>query len=191
MQALVRVSLGSRRGLAQRGDGVARAVCNRTYVEDPSRSPPFMRLRWPVQCCLQRKVPTLVIKLDFAKAFDTVNWDGLQTTLAARGFNSLWCSWIQNILQSSKSAVLVNGCLGPWINCKRGLRQGDPLSPYLFLLVAETLQQLIKANQNTVRHPISHDCPCPVLQYADDTLIVMRGDPADICFAQAAARPFC
>jgi len=43
------------------------------------------------------------------------------------------------ILNTSKSAVLVNGCAGPWITCKRGLRQGDLISPYLFLIVAETL----------------------------------------------------
>jgi hypothetical protein len=55
-----------------------------------------------------------------------VNWEGMQTVLRARGFNDLWCTWIKNILQSAKSAVLVNGCPGPWIACKCGLRQGDP-----------------------------------------------------------------
>lgn len=82
-----------------------------------------------VQCCHKKKVPALAVKLDFAKAFDMVNWEGMQTVLRARGFNDLWCTWIKNILQSSKSAVLVNGCPGPWIACKCGLRQGDPCHP--------------------------------------------------------------
>lgn len=82
---------------------------------------------------------------------------------------------MHDILSSSKSAVLVNGCPGRWINCKRGQRQGDPLSPYLFLLVTDTLQAMIR-QAIRIRHPIDSDAPCCVLQYADDTLIVLRGD---------------
>ena len=82
------------------------------------------------------------------------------------------------ILQTSRSAVLVNGSPGPWINCKRGLRQGDALSPYLFILVADLLQCLIK-DCGSVRHPLI-DAPCPVLQYADDTLILIRATSEDV-----------
>jgi mannosylglycoprotein endo-beta-mannosidase len=146
------------------------------FLKGRSISESFIFAAELVQCCHKRKVPALAIKLDFAKAFDTVHWEGLQTILEARGFNDIWQGWIRDILQSSKSAVLVNGCPGPWITCRRGLRQGDPLSPYLFLLVAETLQQLIKSHQDTISHPLSDELPCPVLQYADDTLIVVRGE---------------
>jgi hypothetical protein len=71
----------------------------------------------------------------------------------------------------------VNGCPGPWFPCRRGLRQGDPLSPYLFLLVADVLQRLLQADQG-VLHPLIPDAPCPVLQYADDTLVVTKADVA-------------
>ena len=82
------------------------------------------------------------------------------------------------ILQTSRSTVLINGSPGPWINCKRGLRQGDALSPYLFILVADLLQCLIK-DCGSVWHPLI-DAPCPVLQYADDTLILIRGTSEDV-----------
>jgi hypothetical protein len=50
----------------------------------------------------------------------------------------------------------------------------------MFVLVADVLQQLIKSSQGLIRHPLVDDAPCPVLQYADDTLIVVRGDLHDI-----------
>jgi hypothetical protein len=90
------------------------------FLKGRSISESFIFAAELVQCCHKRKVPALAIKLDFAKAFDTVHWEGLQTILQARGFNELWRYWIKDILQSSKSAVLVNGCPGPWITCKRG-----------------------------------------------------------------------
>ena len=149
------------------------------FLKGRSISENFVYAMELVQVCHKRKVPTIVLKLDFAKAFDTVNWEVLMTILSARGFSPLWCRWVLDLLASSKSAVLVNGCPGPWIECRRGLRQGDPMSPYLFLLVADVLQTLIKTDGG-VRHPILEDGNCAVLQYADDTLIVCRGEVADV-----------
>jgi mannosylglycoprotein endo-beta-mannosidase len=147
------------------------------FVKGRSISDTFVYAVELVQTCHKRKRPAIVLKLDFAKAFDTVNWAGLTAVLQARGFDRRWIGWIQCLLSSSKSAVLVNGCPGPWINCKRGLQQGDPLSPYLFILVAETLQRMI-TNAVEIRHPTDANLPCAVLQYADDTLIVFKAETA-------------
>jgi hypothetical protein len=114
------------------------------FIKGRSISENFIYAMELVQCYNKRKLPTLVLKLDFTKAFDSVNWNSLQRVMAVRGFPQLWCRWIAAFLSSSKSAVLVNGTPGPWFPCKRGVRQGDPLSPYLFLLVADVLQQMVK-----------------------------------------------
>ena len=106
----------------------------------------------------------------------------MDAVLAAKGFPILWRHWIQDLAGSSLSVVLLNGKPSAWIQCHRGLHQGDPLSPYLFLLVADTLQQLIlqASRRGELRHPVSSDLPCPTLQYADDTLIILQGDLAQL-----------
>ena len=145
------------------------------FVKGRAISATFVYALELVQTCHKRKRPAIVLKLDFAKAFDTVNWIGLKSVLQARGFDQRWIGWMHYLLSSSKSTVLVNGCLGAWISCKRGLRQGDLLSPYLFILVEETLQHLI-TNVVEIRHPTDENLPCAVLQYAYDTLIVFKAE---------------
>jgi len=132
-------------------------------------------------CCHKRKIPTVALKLDFRKAFDSVSWDSLLAILEARGFDSKWIGWISTILNTGKISTLLNGVPGRWFSCRRGLRQGDPLSPFLFIVVADVLQRLA-FDCDDLRHPIVPDLSCPVLQYADDTLILV---PATMTAIQA------
>jgi len=99
------------------------------FIRGRSISENFVYATELVQHCHRKKLPTAVIKLDFAKAFDSVCWESLLTILLARGFPNKWLAWMRTLLNTSHSAVLVNGCPGSWIKCKRGLRQGDALSP--------------------------------------------------------------
>jgi len=148
------------------------------FVHDRSIAENFIYAADLLSCCHRRKVPTAVLKLDFRKAFDSVCWDSLDAILEARGFDPWWRSWVSRILSTGKTAIMLNGVPGRWINCRRGLRQGDPLSPYLFIIVADVLQRLIRRASvlGVLVHPIDPTLPCPVLQYADDTLILTRGD---------------
>jgi mannosylglycoprotein endo-beta-mannosidase len=131
---------------------------------------------------LKRKASAIVLKLDFHKAFDSISWEALDRILIAKGFPSLFCLWIRNLNSSSQSAVILNGKPGNWIQCRRGLWQGDPLSPYLFNIVVDVLRaMLLQASVNgLLHHPIVENSPCPVLQYADDTIIIIRSSEDDI-----------
>ncbi|XBH98842.1 hypothetical protein VPH35_128292 [Triticum aestivum] len=101
--------------------------------------------------------------------------------MEVRGFPEQWCAWVDAILRSSCSAVLLNGVPGAWFPVRCGLRQGDPMSPYLFLLVADVLQRMVRRDP-LLQHPVVEGGAPIVLQYADDTLIIIRAS------VEAAAR---
>jgi hypothetical protein len=90
----------------------------------------------------KKKTPAMSIKLDISKAFDTMNWSYLIDIMVHLGFGPRWRSWISALWTSSSSSFLINGLPGSRTTHRRGVQQGDPLSPMIFLLVMEPLQLL-------------------------------------------------
>lgn len=90
------------------------------------------------------KTHAFFIKLDITKAFDSVRWDYLLPLLQHLGFPPRWRGWLAATLASSTSRVLLNGTPLPPIQHGRGLRQGDPLSPLLFILAFDPLHRLLQ-----------------------------------------------
>ncbi|XP_071727949.1 uncharacterized protein [Rutidosis leptorrhynchoides] len=118
----------------------------------------------------------LLFKVDFEKAYDSVNWDYLIFMLASLGFGSKWCDWIMGCLKSARTSVLVNGSPTREFELKRGLRQGDLLSPFLFIIVMEGLNLALnrakEANFSRGIYVGSNNIHISHLFYADDVVIL-------------------
>ena len=126
--------------------------------------------------CKALKRPIVLLKLDFTKAFDTVEHDLILRIMQRKGFDSRWTGWSNTILSSGSSSVLLNGVPGKHFVCRTGVRQGDPLSPLLFVIAVDLLQSVVNemCSRNILSLPIpTNSNDYPIVQYADDTLIVL------------------
>ncbi|GJR20775.1 hypothetical protein Tco_0969302 [Tanacetum coccineum] len=125
-------------------------------VKNPTRVVDYR----PISCCnvlfkcinlmhnyhLDRGTPRCAFKVDIQKAYDTVDWNFLCLVLHGFGFHERMIAWIMECVTSTSYSICVDGSLHGYFQGKRGLRQGDPLSPYLFTLVMEVLTLMIKRN---------------------------------------------
>lgn len=123
------------------------------------------------------KISDTAVQLDFNKAYNRIQWDFLQALMRQMGFNG---DWVMQCMSTVTFSVFVNGAKCTTFKPSRGLCQGDPLSPYLFLLVVEVLLKLL--NHRLERKDLSgmkvrRDCPVlSHLMFADDVLLFLKAD---------------
>ena len=124
------------------------------------------------------------IKVDMAKAYDRVEWCFLEKLLGVMGFPTHWISLISRCVSTVSFSILLNGFPGKPFNPERGLRHGDPLSPYLFILCAEVLSGLIiKAQERKALHGIKIARNAPEIShllFADDSIFFTRATRQEI-----------
>jgi hypothetical protein len=112
--------------------------------------------------------------MDLEKAYDHVNWNFLLYMLRRCGFGGKWCSWIARCISFARFSVLVNGSPNGFFSSSRGLRQGDPLSPLLFVFVMEALSRMITqaVSGGLLEGFLVGNVSISHLLFADDTLIL-------------------
>ena len=119
-------------------------------------------------------IPGLLLIVDFEKAFDSISWKFINHTLNFLNFGDSIKRWINVFYNDIQSCVIQNGFLSGPFNVRRGCRQGDPLSPYIFLLCAEILSRQFKANKDIKGIEIA-GTEYLLSQFADDTTILLDG----------------
>ncbi|RVW36583.1 LINE-1 retrotransposable element ORF2 protein [Vitis vinifera] len=142
-----------------------------------------------IDSLLKRKESGVLCKLDLEKAYDRINWDFLLSVMQKMGFGEKWVGWIRWCISIASFSVLVNGSPTGFFRSSRGLRQGDPLSPYLFVLGMEALSSLIN---RTVRGGFLSSCriggregvgtQVMHLLFADDTLVFCDDSQEQLTF---------
>ena len=128
-----------------------------------------------INYCNDNNVSGLLFCIDFEKAFDSLDWNFMYKTLAAFGFKNDILRWIKTFYTNIKSTVIVNGQPCSWFGVERGCRQGDPISPYLFIICAEILSIMIRKNDNIKGITIGNT-EHKLSQFADDTELFQNGD---------------
>jgi hypothetical protein len=109
----------------------------------------YMMVQHFIKSLHGKKVASLFLKLDITKAFDSVSWAFLLEVLCHLGFGARWHNLVSNLLVTSCTQVLLNGIPGDHIRHQRGLHQGDPLVPMLFILLMDVLSSLFKHAKDT------------------------------------------
>ncbi|GKA14939.1 RNA-directed DNA polymerase, eukaryota [Tanacetum coccineum] len=135
---------------------------------------PFI-LNEVIQWCKSKKKQSLIFKVDFEKAYDSVRWDFLDDVLKKFGFGNKWRDWIQKCLRSSRGSIIINGSPTEEFQFFKGLKQGDPLSPFLFILIMESLHLSFQSVVDVGLFKGIHLSPLVNLShmfYADDAVFV-------------------
>ncbi|GJX69516.1 RNA-directed DNA polymerase, eukaryota, reverse transcriptase zinc-binding domain protein [Tanacetum coccineum] len=130
----------------------------------------YNRKNGPKRCAL---------KIDLQKAYDTVNWSFLECILKKFGFHPKMVHWIMKCITTASFSICVNGCSYGYFKGARGLRQGDPISPYLFTLVMEVLSLLMAKNTQAKEfkyHACCKDLKVTHLCFADDLMVFCHRD---------------
>ncbi|XP_072064287.1 secreted RxLR effector protein 78-like [Arachis hypogaea] len=128
-----------------------------------------------VQWLKLRRKQAAIVKLDFQKAYDRVRWSFVDIVLQKMDFGLRWRTWVKECVTTASMSVLINGSPSKPFKMERGLKQGDPLSPFLFVLVVDILHKMVgEVVRNGRISPLRvgrDNIELLHLQFTDDTIL--------------------
>lgn len=148
--------------------------CQSTFIQGKYMLDRVLVMNKLVDLAKRKKNDYLVFKVDFEKAYSCVVWDYLRDFMGRMGFTHRWISWMEACVYSSSLSIMVYGSPTKDFQVKRGLHQGDPLSPFMFLFVDEGLTSLMhNMLQLELLQPFkaSYKVNLNLLQFVDDAII--------------------
>ena len=126
--------------------------------------------------------PRCIMKIDLRKAYDTINWGFVKEVLMGLGFPNLFVEWIMQCISTTSYSISINGSMHGFFKGSQGIRQGDPISPFLFVLCLEYLSRSLnqlKDIRDFKFHPRcreTKDLNITHLAFVDDLILCSRGD---------------
>ena len=132
-----------------------------------------------IEECNNQNSKALLILIDFEKAFDSISWEFIAKILALFNFGENTINWVKSLQIGSTSKILQNGNFSKNITLERGCRQGDPVSPYLFVLAAELLAEAVRSNKE-IQGIKLYNQEHKISLYADDTTLLLKPNEMNI-----------
>ena len=132
-----------------------------------------------IEECNNQNSKALLILIDFEKAFDSISWDFIAKILTLFNFGENTINWVKSLQIGSTSKILQYGNFSKNITLERGCRQGDPVSPYLFVLAAELLAEAVRSNKE-IQGITLYDQEHKISLYADDTSLILKPNEMNI-----------
>jgi len=133
------------------------------------------------------------MKVDVHKAFDSVHWGFIRELLDSLKFPTQFTKWVMACISSVSYTILVNGVQGEAFEGGRGLKQGDPLSPLLFVLAIDYFSRLMQhasCQPGFALHPHCRPLGLTHLMFADNVMIFSKANPTSISYISSALHVF-
>ena len=127
----------------------------------------------------QQQIPGFLLSIDFQQAFDSISWKFIHNVLDYFNFGPSIKRWIKLFQSGVESCILQNGFMSDFFQLKRGCRQGDPISPYIFILCVEVLGMMIRKSSHVKGIKIN-GTEFKLSQYADDTQMFLEGSESSL-----------